>query len=578
MSVNGPSLWANVALAPIAAWSLLLGGCGSNPSKAQCRTDPDCGAGACMMGTCLPRGTGVIAAAEVIPTLDSPTQSAPTELLELSLGGDAISLVAERLVIIAGTIADSTTMDYARAGRVMTYVKSLIPGRSDLMLSADVAQVDGSASMSSFQLGVREGLIDTSATLWVFPTTKAPTQPPVPFVTMLTETLALQFPPLGSLLGIGGTLLGLLDAPQVGYVARGTVVDGDWPVSNAATTTATGRFDLELAPGAVPDGSSIVIELTPPAPDPSADNGLPSFVSDPVLFSSVVSSTTGPFHMPTFGTPSPMAFAVLAGDSQSMRPVQDVTVKFHTAIPSPQGGGQAVFDREKSTTADGQVSLVLLPGTATEPQLYQVTAMPPPGSPYALTCLSQVPISVGASDGETPTPTPAPGVIVLGRKVALHGTILGGDSLPASGISVTATRLASTSDCAETSSLGPVSTTTSRSGGYTMLLDPGTYALDLEPAMGAPYPRLSLDGADAVTVMADSNVDFTLPAGQVVEGNVFASDGMEVLAGATVRFFDVLCAPDDCAGDHRIEPLLRAETRSDANGHFRAVLPIPPAP
>ena len=577
MSVNGPGLWVVVALAPLAGWPLLIGGCGSNPSKAQCRTDPDCGAGACMMGTCLPRGTGVIAAAEVIPTPDSPTQSAPTELLELALGGDALSLVAERLVIIAGTIADSTTMDYARAGRVMTDVKSLIPGRSDLMLSADVAQVDGSASTSSFELGVREGLIDTSATLWVFPTTKAPTQPPVPFVTMLTETLALQFPPLGALLGVGGTLLDLLDAPQVGYVARATVVDGDWPVSNAATTTAAGRFNLELAPGAVPDGSSIVIELTPPAPDPNADNGLPSFVSDPVPFSSVVSSTTTSFRMPALGTPSPMTFAVVAGDPQSMRPVQDVAVTFHAAIPSPQGGGQAVYDREKATTSDGQVSLVLLPGTATEPLLYQVTAMPPPGSPYALTCLSQVPISAaGGSDGDAATPAPA--AIVLGHKVTLQGTILGGDTLPASGISVTATRLASIPDCGDTSSLGPVSTTTSRTGGYTMLLDPGTYALDLEPAMGAPYPRLSLDGAAAVTVTTDSTVDFTLPAGQVVEGNVFASDGMEVLAGATVRFFDVLCAPDDCAGDHRIEPLLRAETRSDANGHFRAVLPIEASP
>jgi hypothetical protein len=575
--VNGPGLWVAVALAPLAGSALLFGGCGSTPSKAQCRTDPDCGAGACMMGTCLPRATGVIAAAEVIPTPDSPTQSAPTELLELALGGDALSLMAERLVIIAGTIADSTTMDYARAGRVMTYVKSLIPGRSDLMLSADVAQVDGSASTSSFQLGVREGLIDTSTTLWVFPTTKAPTQPPVPFATMLTETLALQFPPLASLLGVGGALLGLLDAPQVGYVARATVVDGDWPVSNAATTTAAGRFDLEVAPGAVPDGSSIVIELTPPAPDPNADNGLPSFVSDPVPFSSVVSSTAASFRMPAFGGPSPMTFAVLAGDPQSMRPVQDVTVTVHAAIPSPQGGGQAVYDREKSTTADGQVSLVLLPGTATEPLLYQVTAMPPPGSPYALTCLSQVPVSAAAgSAGDTPTPAPA--AIVLGHKVTLKGTILGGDALPASGISVTATRVASIPDCGDASSLGPVSTTTSRSGGYTMLLDPGTYALDLEPAMGAPYPRLSLDGADAVTVTADSTVDFTLPAGQVVEGNVFASDGMEVLAGATVRFFDVLCAPDDCAGDNRIEPLLRAETRSDANGHFRAVLPISPSP
>jgi hypothetical protein len=73
-------------------------------------------------------------------------------------------------------------------------------------------------------------------------------------------------------------------------------------------------------------------------------------------------------------------------------------------------------------------------------------------------------------------------------------------------------------------------------------------------------------------VPTDTNFDLTLPAGEVVEGTVFDSKGGTVRS-ATVRFFEVLCVPDDCAGDHRVEPVLRAETRTDSEGSFRTVLP-----
>jgi hypothetical protein len=276
--------------------------------------------------------------------------------------------------------------------------------------------------------------------------------------------------------------------------------------------------------------------------------------------------------MPAFANPAALVFTVRSADIT--RPVQDVTVRFKTVIPSPSpssssgGGGQAVFIREKSTTVDGQVAVALLPGTAAQARLYQVSATPPPDSPYATRCLSQVTVTTGGSD----TDPQYAATILLDHKVELRGTVLGGDGLPASGMSVTATRLSSLSDCDDTAALGPVSTTTARGGGYVLLLDPGVYALDLEPAPDAPYPRLVLDGSSAVSVGTDTNFDITLPAGEVVEGTVFDSMGGTVRS-ATVRFFEVLCAPVDCAGDHRVEPVERAETRTDSEGYFRTVLP-----
>jgi len=555
-------------LLPLAsvAW---LPGCGANPARAQCRSDADCGAGACMMGTCLPRSTGRTFAAEVIPLLDS--SSAPTEIVDVAVGSDKLELMVEDEVPVPGVLVDPSMTDYAREGHLVAYVKSLIPGRSDLSIGADLAAADAPGAPSTFELPVRAGLIDTSARLWVFPPSKNTTQPPVPFTTVLTNPLPLQLPPFDHLIALGGTLLGPLDDPQVGYVARATVTDNPAAViSNAGTTSASGRFQLLFAPDAVPSGASIVVDLTPPLPAPPVvDNGLPHFLSDPLAFAGITSTSTLAFRMPAFANPAALVFTVRSSDTPTMHPVQDVTVRFKTVIPSPQGGGgQAVFIREKSTTVDGQVSVVLLPGTAAQARLYQVSATPPPDSPYATRCLSQVTVTTGGSDSDPQYAA----TILLDHKVELRGTVLGGDGLPAAGMGVTATRVSSLSDCDDTAALGPVSTTTARGGGYVMLLDPGVYALDLEPAPDAPYPRLVLDGSSAVSVGTDTNFDITLPAGEVVEGTVFDSKG-DTVRSATVRFFEVLCAPDDCAGAHRVEPVERAETRTDSDGNFRTVLP-----
>lgn len=576
VSVNGEDIAAVPADADrqiglVLSMLLLVagGGCGPHQPKLECQVDVECGAeAACMMGTCLPRGTGRTFAAELVPPLDSG--AAPTEILGVALGTDKLSLMAEGEVLVNGTLTDSS-MSYASDGHVVAYVKSLIPGRSDLMIGGDLAPSETDASASTFELPIRSGLIDTSAKMWVFPTTKFPEQVPVPFTTVLTNPLALAFPTSDQLIAIGGTLLGPLDDPQMGYVARATVAGSTAVISNAGTTSASGRFELNFAPDAVPSGASIVVDLTPPAAStPGMDNGLPHFVSDPLEFLGMTSTTNTSFRMPAFGNPASLVFTVRTPDTLAFRPVQDATVQFKTVIPSlPGGGGQAVFTRDKSTNTNGQVSVVLLPGTATEARLYQVTATPPPDSPYATKCLSQVAVTTVGSD----TVPQYAATILLDDKVKLHGTVVGSDQLPAAGVSVTATRIASLSDCGDAPTLGPVSATTSRSGAYVMLLDPGVYALDLEPALGAPYPRLVLDGTSTVSVPTDTALDITLPAGEVVEGYLYARDGMTPLPATTVRFFEVLCSPDDCAGDHRVEPVLRAETRSESDGHFRAVLP-----
>jgi hypothetical protein len=65
-----------------------------------------------------------------------------------------------------------------------------------------------------------------------------------------------------------------------------------------------------------------------------------------------------------------------------------------------------------------------------------------------------------------------------------------------------------------------------------------------------------------------------LPSGELVNGEVHAPDGSK-LPSVDVRFFRLVCSgADQCYGPMRVEPILSAETHSDSNGAFQAVLPV----
>jgi hypothetical protein len=539
-----------------------LAACAPAPSRRQCVNDLQCGPGrACMMTTCLPRGDGRAFALELSPRLDST--SAPTELPDVALGSDSLQLMAEDGVVIAGKMIDSEGGVYSSDGHVTVLTRSLIPGRGDLQLEADMADFH-------FNLVVRQNLVSALVTLSLAPTPKAVSQVPVSFVIALERMVNLTLPRTVDMSSLGGTLLGPLDDPLPGFVARARIAKTSDKtsdvISNAATTNASGRFRLSIAPNIIPAETTpgIVVELSPPG---AGDAMLPHFVSRSMTLAGMTSSAPT-FHMPAFGTPAPLVFTVRGGDG-SMRPLSDVTVKFRTEIDAAPAG-TAVYQRESSTDTNGQISVSLIPGTADRTRDYQVIAIPPPDSPYALKCLPKLSITGVGSNSQSQYS----GTLLLERKAELTGTVTGSDGSAAPGLGVTATPISGTSDCADAQSPGPVSTTTSRSGGYRVRLDPGIYRIDVEPPVGAPYPELTLDGPLALTISGDRTQDIALPAGEVVEGDVVDSE-QAGLPSASLRFFEVLCAGETCSGDNRIPPALRGQTRSDAAGHFRAVLPAP---
>jgi hypothetical protein len=128
--------------------------------------------------------------------------------------------------------------------------------------------------------------------------------------------------------------------------------------------------------------------------------------------------------------------------------------------------------------------------------------------------------------------------------------------------------------CGKAALVSPPATGTSdRDGSYQLMLDPGFYQFDYDPPAGAPVPRLT---ESRVTVTAGANparVVQMLP-GALIKGAVQGPDGA-ALPFASVRFLEVTCVSSDaCFGRNRIGPLLRGEAHTDADGTFRAVLPV----
>ncbi|MES1206565.1 MAG: hypothetical protein ABUS79_11575 [Pseudomonadota bacterium] len=563
MAKTAPRLAAAVVAVAAACLAWGAGGCSAKESGGQCSTDIQCGAGAaCMMGKCLPRVSGRTLAVEIQPRTDS--SSARTEIPSLNLDAGPLVLIADNTVMINGSVVEAAalaTPSLAPNAHVSATLPSLLPGQTNIQFQTDLVAF-------KFTVGVSQRLIGKQAMLWLKPDAKTPAQPPVPFVAVLDPTMTLEFPRSADMLVVRGFLHDSLDAPEMGFVARAYF--GDTVVSNAVTTDEAGQFQLLIAPTALPAGAEgkVRIEFTPS----SRDEDYPRFVTELIaLASSGANVKPRTFRLPAFPTAAPLRFKIEAGypmtDTISMA---DFTVRFRTQIPNPPDG-TAIYEREARTLDDGEVQVPLIPGTVAEPRMYEISVVPPPDSPFAVKCSPQVAVTTVGNSQQPQYMT-----LSLAAKVALAGTVRGHDGALAVGSSVTATPVATGSACPNTAAPGPVKATTDRTGAYRMLVDPGTYLLDIDPAAESPLPHLTESAASAFVVAPEvpTNHDVVLPAAEVVEGDLYAQDGAP-LASAGIKIFEVLCHGDTCAGAGRIAPAVRAQTLTDAKGHFRALLPLP---
>lgn len=544
-----------------------------------CSADDQCGDGlGCVAGECIP-----FAAVPANWALDlSPLPEAPasfTEVMTTAAAGTSLNITASARQSVTITFAlEAPSAALTRAHVVLT-VPSAIPGRPELTFETNLPESAVAGVVPSVMLAVPADVLGRAGTIQILPT--APdnlAHAPVRQKVVVAPTLQVALP--AKALTIRGRVLSAVGDPRPGFTAR-AFSDGSL-LSNSAVTGADGVFSLmvpaELAANAQ-TAPLVSIDVTPPADGPA----------DPWLsvkpFPLAAGKDLGDLKLPPFSQANVFRF-VAHGHTMDGPPVARALVRAHAALAdSADGTFSTDFQQDGLTDSAGRASLELLPGSTGELRGYDLTVIPPSGSLYGIRCIAKFPLSTG---GTAEAPANVPGLVLPVRPL-LAGTVTGHDGSPAAGVVILATlatlatRTAGeqTASCPAEVGSAPATITTDEHGGFALPLDPGVYRIDYDPPARAAVPRLTETGV--VVPGADSGADggvgqvwhpVRLPAGVLITGTTRDSSGA-VLPLAGVRLYDVTCAAETCAGSARSAPILRGQARSDAAGHFRAVVAAP---
>jgi hypothetical protein len=539
-----------------------------SPASARCQTDDQCGGGlACSAGTCLPRGAPLLSwKIELAP--GGSSAAAFTELANVSAPADAFDLTATPKVTVTGTISLDATAAPLTTAHVVLSVPSAIAGRPNLQFETDLAPTTATKLPTpTFTLSVPSGIVGRAGTLRLLP--GAPDN-----ATHATSTFSVTVAPMLALpvgpkaLTVRGRLLSALGDPIGGLVAR-AFQDGNL-VSNVVTTVSNdpsgsnnGTFALTVPAGGADavNAKSLAVELEPA----TSDAPLPHFWAKP--FALTTNVDLGDIHLPAYSQPNPFGF-VFHGGTADDPPVSGAIVRAWTTLADDMTG-TTDFLRDGLTDAKGQASLSLFPGSTAALLPYDIAVIPPADSIYAADCLAMFGLSTG---GVLPA-------VVLAQRTVVTGALVGDDGTPVMGAVILATRTAPDHPTVCDQNAGtPQGTTTSNANGtFSLRLDPGTYTLDFDPPEGAPFPRLTETAVLVPRVDAGTTTthDVKLPPGAVVEGTVRDTSG-QPLPQAGLRFYAPACAaPETCVG---APPVLEAQAHANGNGHFRAIIPMPPSP
>jgi hypothetical protein len=541
-------------------------GAGGSGYDRVCSTDANCAqTQGCVAGTCVDRvggGAGTTGAAGTI--IDAGTSgaagaagSAMPSAVEIRAPGITVTeitdvpatwaLQASATVAVSAGFATTAT-EFPSSANVLFAVPALIPGRPALIFEGAVPKTPAPT-----EIAVPDAIRGRAGTLTLIPLTPADqTSPPYRFsavvpagVDSFRNTAGTDFALPKDNRTPHGLVLDALMRPKLGYVAR--AYQNGALVSSAGPTREDGKFVL-FVPTAVTGAISIQLA--------------PSSSSDPWFTFADVTLTTpnldlGTVTLPAYQAPepdkvSPVVFTVQAEDS-SAAPVAGALLRAVTMMTSVSDSpGVTRFWRESMTDASGVASPYLVPGANRVARMYEVSVVPPAGSQYASTC-TQVPVLNG---GDTAT-------IRVPRRPVLSGTVASSAGTKLAGITVVASRAP-----AAVCSASPPTTftaTTDTLGAFWLPVDAGSYQLDYDAPAGSAVPRLT-----EFDVMVDRDIVHAvqLPRPGLIEGTVVDAAGVPV-SSATVRIFAPRCA---AAAGCTMAPLLRAETFTDTNGRFRAIV------
>jgi len=566
------SLTAALSRARILAAFLLglavAGGCKLNTvaPATGCISDNQCDpSAACTNGACIPRAARGTWAIELLPTSDS--SAAQTEIASVSFSDQSPNLLtADSKTTITGDLPEGTSL--AGDAHVIANVQTPIPGHDDFQFEADWLTPAGAGTTPPFSLTVPASTIGASVTFRIIPLPPRD-QAQSPMTLQGKLATANHLVPDNMSYFVSGQLVTPDLTLSGGFLAR--ALSGGQLVSNVGTVKITdGTFRLQIPKqvaqaAAAPSGQPITVEIAPAGSQYST----PRFTTPPITLTADVD--LGNLNLPAIGFATLFRFQVAGPDS---KPVVGAIVRARTIIASDESGASDLV-RDGTTDANGNVDLALLPGSNGGTQSYDVSVIPPPSSAFGIACVNAVMISGGQTPGATGNP-PVVAQLSLPNKVTLSGTIISADGVVVPGVAIAATRTAvdPTTNCASSIVSPPANASSNPDGTFQLMVDPGTYRLDFDPPAGAAVPRLTENGVVVTTTGNNSTRPIQMLAGELVKGVVQGSDG-QPLPSVDVRFFEVDCnGSAACYGTMRVAPILRAETHTDTDGTFRAVVPV----
>jgi hypothetical protein len=525
----------STALSPNATGS---GGSGGSSGYGRCSAAANCAPGeGCVVGICVPRPVPSSPGWTVEMRPPGTSQNAIiTEFTNLPSDGIWTLKSSTAVALTAGFAAANSTTVFPSVANIVLEMPSLIPGRPPLSFETALQQASS--------ITVPESLRTRSGTLRLIPLPPADqASPPYAFSALIPETgfdLGVFTLPSSNL--PFGILLNAFSEPKPLYTAR-AYINGT-QVSNAAMTQMDGRFVVWIPFVTGP----IRVELAPPT------------MGDPwFIFNDVVLATTnqnlGTVKLPPYQNPNQTVVVKVQGDAPASEPIVNAAVRAAATL-STDSLGVTRFWRNATTDTSGNATMQLIPGAAEQARTYELTVVPPASSAYASTCVErQVPVNGVVSEP-----------IIPPRRRKLKG-VISSLGAPVSGVTVVATRdPASARLC---SIIGPTTFTsiTDPDGSFALAVDPGIYQVDYAPPAGSSAPRLTEFNVD-ITSDVERPVQLPLPA--LIEGIVI--DAVDApLPNATVRIFEPRCGMPGCT----TPPLLRGETQTDLQGHFRAVVAAP---
>jgi hypothetical protein len=565
MNVCGPRR-APLLLALAAGLGLAGASCAISPVQTPtCVNDDACGPGnACMAGSCIPEGVPEGTwAIELVPRSDS--NAAITRRSSVDFRGDVTVLTADSKVTVTATLPTGSAFE--NASHMVATVRTGIPGYTDLIFEAD-----SSSSSPTFTFKVPAGALHQMTTFRLVPLPpRAVAQPPVEIVLPLTESVNLNYS--SDYYFISGRVVSQALDTRGAFTVR--VFQGGQLVSDvSAALDGVIRSAVPTAAAFARTGQMVTLELSVTVDDAGTVR----------RFSTPPFRLTGNLDLGnlTFPAMPPPAIYRLRIADPSNKPVAGVVVRAHADL-SVDGSGAIDFTRDGTSDSNGNVDLTLIAGTAAAPQSYDIAVQPPASSRFGSACATGFLIN-----DETPTTTagaaanaPVATILSVPEKPTLPGKILSADGTLVAGVNILATRVGAgaATSCGKAVLAPPqITATSNRSGAYQLLLDPGIYQFDYDPPAGAPVPRLT---ETSVAVNVGSNVGRVVQMlpGALIKGQVNGPD-QNGLALAGVRFLEIACkGTDACYGRNRVGPILRGETHTDADGTFRAVVPLQlPAP